>query len=236
MTERVLYQLIAMGIIYSHAVWILSGTSIVLLLLLMVFLIVNCLCSFRRPAARADDREHLLDTQLEQIRETELAILQDHTSHAIVSHHDGSTIINQANHPHDQLTSDHLQEVFNKLYPARHKWQNIGIHLGMTNDLDAIKHDGCGQSDPCLMELLTKWFRRGKATRQALIAALKSASVDCADIATKLSADCTDHIAAIASTEVALSSRVGFKCPLCGNCSLQEYLDGKCPEIDMSSG
>ena len=235
--------------IHSQAVWILSGISIVLPLLLMGFLIVNCLRCFRQSQSfelesviTADATRPLPggNIQQERIRETATCILQDQGSHT-TDYHGGSTNTSyQAYYPYDELTIDNLQEVFDKLYRARHKWYNIGIQLGMTaDDLDAIKLENRDETDPCLMKMLKMWLRRGKATRQVLGATLKSASVDYPDIATSLLADHSDQNNCEAndfssSTEVALSSRLGFKCPECGNCSLKEYLDGSCPKADVS--
>ena len=230
--------------IHSQAIWILSGISLVLPLLLMIFLIMNCSHCFRRPTVRADDTECLIniDTDVEQMQETALAVYQDQADESLItaSHNVSASASYQVNHPDDQLTSDHLSELLNKLHPARDKWENIGIHLGMTDDLDAIKQGNYSDPGSCLREILKTWLRRRKATRQALVAALKSASVDYPDMATSLLADCRDRNNCEAndfssSTEVALSSRVGFKCPQCGNCALQDYLYGKCPEADISS-
>ena len=230
--------------IHSQAIWILSGISLVLPLLLMIFLIMNCSHCFRWPTVRADDTECLIniDTDVEQMQETALAVYQDQADESLItaSHNVSASASYQVNHPDDQLTSDHLSELLNKLHPARDKWENIGIHLGMTDDLDAIKQGNYSDPGSCLREILKTWLRRRKATRQALVAALKSASVDYPDMATSLLADRRDQNNCEAndfssSTEVALSNRVGFKCPQCGNCALQDYLYGKCPEADISS-
>lgn len=152
---------------YTQAVWILlSGVTITLVLLLMIFLTTNCLKCFRNLAAR--------DAQLDQIP------MQSTSTSAVEDDKTVTTISYQL------LTIDHLQELLNKLYPARHKWNNIGVQLGMIDDLDAIKLENQNEPDACLREMFKIWLRQGKATRQALIAALNSPSVNYQDIAANL--------------------------------------------------
>ena len=163
--------------LHTQAVWILlSGISLLLALLMMIFLTVNCLWCFRKQAARghSDDTEHLLYVQ-------DTSIVED-GNYTTVSQDHSSTTMNQL---HNQLKIDHLQELLNKLHPARHKWNNIGVQLGMVNDLDAIKQENHNDSDACLREMLKIWLR-GKATRQTLITALKSRNVNYPDIAANL--------------------------------------------------
>ena len=86
----------------------------------------------------------------------------------------------------NMLNIDDLQEVLNKVFPARHKWYIMDIQLGMkADDLDAIKRDNHNVSD-CLMEMLKIWLRQGGTTRLALTAALQSECVHYPDIATFL--------------------------------------------------
>ena len=106
----------------------------------------------------------------------------------------------------------------------------------MSDDLDAIKEDKNDESDPCLRQMLTIWLRQGTATRQALIAALQSKCVGYSKIVRSILVGNGDQMDESndpsANAEVGSSSKEGFKCPLCGNCSLQEYLNGKCRAKD----
>ena len=71
--------------------------------------------------------------QLEQTQE--MAVLQD-------SARLKQTVDQQICPQFNMLSIDDLdlQEVWNKVFPARHKWYIIGIQLGMkADDLDAIK-------------------------------------------------------------------------------------------------
>ena len=154
---------------YTHqTLWLLSGLSTVLL---MVLLLANCLlCRRQHSTSQAD--EHSQDDvciQLEQIHAANLQGRPDVTVHS-----DDHDRVTQLNRSVDQ--SDHdLKEVLDKLSCVNHKWYDIGILLGMSgDDLDTIKDKNHNQLDACLKEMLTTWLRQGKvATTQALSAALR---------------------------------------------------------------
>lgn len=60
-----------------------------------------------------------------------------------------------------QLTSttDHLREVRRLLYPARRKWRDIGIELGLDiNDLDTIKDSFGNDLTECLTAMIRAWL------------------------------------------------------------------------------
>lgn len=57
------------------------------------------------------------------------------------------------------LKPANLKDVFNSVYPARCRYYNIGLNLGIDiGTLEAIKHDERDQSDPCLSTLLKYWL------------------------------------------------------------------------------
>ena len=97
---------------YSQAVWtVLSGISIVLPLLLMVFLITNCLHCHRRIIIRPN--------------RTQDVYIQDRQNQPVIPvNRVGSSTSNTSDrliHAFNQLKIDDLREVFEKLYSARHK-------------------------------------------------------------------------------------------------------------------
>ena len=95
-----------------------------------------------------------------------------------------------------------------------------------TDDLDAIKQENYDDSDPCLREILKKWLRQEKVTRQALIDALQSEIVGYPDIATSL---LSSNQANDTGTNAAVSNKAGVQqCSLCGNSLLLEHISQKC--------
>ena len=81
-----------------------------------------------------------------------------------------------------------LKDVLDALHRHHFKntnWFLLGLNLGLLDPtLDDIKQNNNDQAAPCLRECLSKWLRRaddvdkrGGATWDALIKALKSASV-----------------------------------------------------------
>lgn len=65
------------------------------------------------------------------------------------------------------------------MYPARSKWIQIGIQLGLeSSTLEAIEHkwprDDGGK---CLCEVLREWLNQQRGSREALLAALRAESV-----------------------------------------------------------
>lgn len=71
-----------------------------------------------------------------------------------------------------------LKDVVNSVYPARSRYYNIGLNLGIDiGTLEAIKHDERDQSDPCLIKLLQYWFRNSPPSWKALSDALRAPNV-----------------------------------------------------------
>ena len=103
-------------------------------LVLMVFLVMNCLCCHRLLTTKVDTSvsgcSQYVYAQLEQTQET-----------AVDSASLKLTIDQQICPQFNMLDiNDIHQEVLHKVFPARHKWYIIGIQLGMRADdcLDAI--------------------------------------------------------------------------------------------------
>ena len=118
-----------------------------------------------------------------------------------------------------------------KLWSARKKWYYIGLCLGINrNDLDAIEVDNPRDTDSCLRKMLTSWFDQVEGTWQMLIDALRNDTVGFNELANSIAVETfPDTTCSIAQ------SGEGFKCPLCGICSLENYLKGKCPKFSSSS-
>lgn len=82
------------------------------------------------------------------------------------------------------LTADNIQEVRMKVWPARAKWYDIGIELGLpVGDLDAIERKNNHNPDECITDMLILWLRQSTATWETLIAALRQKTVGFGDLA-----------------------------------------------------
>jgi hypothetical protein len=130
------------------------------------------------------------------------------------------------------------KNIIDLAWDARVKWYHIGIQLRQkTTDLDVIgkeKHDGT-----CFTRVIIEWLRKGKATWKELIDALNHKTVGFSNLADKVADDCLIKDCSddqLVSPSVAKSFQfagVGFTCPLCGECSMEEYYKGKCPKLDL---
>lgn len=149
--------------------------------------------------------------------------------------------------PSQILNSGNMQEVLENVWEARQKWYNIGIQLKLDiNDLDVIQRQGNNKSpDDYVVDMLKIWLRRKGATWKALIDALRHKTVGypilANNIATKFALDDVDSDLSDTARgqnepiTTDLSSKPGFKCPRCGNCSFNQYLQGNCPEFKSES-
>ena len=143
----------------------------------------------------------------------------------------------------NRLTISNISKVLENVWDARQKWYNIGIQLKLkTSDLDVIRLPGNPSPDECVVEMLKFWLRRGGATWEALIDALKHKTVGYPILANQiatnfavgsLAADRSEGV--LTNKGIELSSKPGFKCPKCGNCSFKEYLEGNCPKFNSAA-
>ena len=70
------------------------------------------------------------------------------------------------------------ENLCNKAWKARTKWENIGLQLGlMEDDLDAIKRDNHDRSEDCFREIIKKWLLQTGGSWRKLIAALNHETV-----------------------------------------------------------
>ncbi len=128
------------------------------------------------------------------------------------------------------------KNIIDLAWEARVKWYHIGIQLRQkTTDLDVIgkeKHDGT-----CFTRVIIEWLRKGKATWKELIDALNHKTVGFSNLADKIADDCLikdcsdDQLVSPVAKPFQFAG-VGFTCPLCGECSMEEYYKGKCPKLD----
>ena len=84
-----------------------------------------------------------------------------------------------------------MSEVLSTLWPARSKWYNIGIHIGIEiGHLDAIKLSNVSNVDICFTEFLTLWLRQSvpPPTWSSIVAALKSSLVNLTQLAEMIEA------------------------------------------------
>ena len=155
--------------------------------------------------------------------------------------------------------------MFEELYDARTKWQNIGLGLNMKpTDLEAIgmKH----KNDPgeCFRELLSTWLKQANPMWATLVEALKSPTVGFEQLsetvqekhlsrasASKESLECTDtpqvectYSSQPQSTNSSRPESVDSPQPKpeieqfrcpCGSCDLLTYLDKGCPKTNSES-
>ena len=150
-----------------------------------------------------------------------------------------------------QLTTDDIREVQDRVWDARCKWYEIGIQLQLkVSDLDSIKDTCSGDPNKCIREMLIIWLRNHKATWMVLSNALKHKTVGFPSLArlpispkvSTLNPDliptCTFHPAVAAceilTTAPAKGLQEGFKC-LCGNCTVDQFLERRCPNSDSTS-
>ena len=71
-----------------------------------------------------------------------------------------------------------MREVLDWTWDYRASWKIIGIDLSIDiGTLDAIGKNNHHKVEDCLVELLSKWLRGGKATRSAMTKALQSRKV-----------------------------------------------------------
>ena len=79
-----------------------------------------------------------------------------------------------------------LCHVYEAVHPARTRWYDIGLQLGLPSDtLDSIEHEK-GNSGESLRNMLKTWLKECKATWGALPDALKSRIVGEGRLAEKL--------------------------------------------------
>ena len=140
----------------------------------------------------------------------------------------------------DYLTTDDIREVQNKTWKARCEWKEIGTQLGLqADDLEVIERNNNNKQNECFREMLLKWLRQGTATWEALISALKDECVGRVDVANLITSslspnDVNDdepvHLANVADQEIK-----AFTCPLCGICSIEQYLNRECPKANSTS-
>ena len=144
---------------------------------------------------------------------------------------------------HSSLTPKHLNFVSNETWDARSRWFYVGLELLLSpSDLEAIKEANNNEPDKCFMDMLKQWLRKGTATWKSLIDALKSKKVNHLQLANSIAAKfCTvspsKSVACDTADLALISSRnekstevkgCTFKC-LCGNCTIEKYLKGECP-------
>ena len=132
------------------------------------------------------------------------------------------------------------KNVLDLAWDARVKWYHIGIQLRQkTTDLDVIGKEKC--DDIRFTRMITEWLRKGKASWRELIDALDHKTVGLSNLADKIADACLikDYsIAEVVPPPVVKPIQfagVGFKCPLCDECSMEEYYKGKCPKLNSSS-
>lgn len=153
-----------------------------------------------------------------------------------------------------QLTVADLVKVQKEAWTAREKWYDIGLQLGLLSDvLNNITSCSNQGPDVYFRLMLEKWLRDGHLERtwQKLISSLESDQVDFGALAQSILAkvesitacaeqcsvhDCHSHdIPPIAGAALTADgehlAEIGFKCPHCGNCSIQEFFDNKCPPV-----
>ena len=143
-----------------------------------------------------------------------------------------------------RLTTDDIKEVLDKVWKARNKWYNIGIQLEVNvNDLDSIKQSCNNYPGECFREMLITWLRQTPdgASWKSLISALSHETVGFHDLAAAMKnnyAEAHDddymHNHDEQPAEPSANKK-GFQCPLCGACTLEEYLKGKCPKFSSKS-
>ena len=76
-----------------------------------------------------------------------------------------------------RLTQDDLKTIQDLVWPARSKWFQMGIQLGIdVGTLEAIRGNNHDQSEDCFTDILTTWLRGRDPipTWKSLVNALKS--------------------------------------------------------------
>ena len=153
-----------------------------------------------------------------------------------------------------QLTVADLVKVQTKAWTAREKWYDIGLQLGLlAHDLNNIATCIRYNHDPgvCFRVMLEKWLQNGDLERtwKKLISSLKSDPVGFGGLAQLISAEVESTTACAGQCSVsdchsyydnppiagaALTAggeqlaEIGFKCPHCGDCSIQDFFEDKC--------
>ena len=126
-----------------------------------------------------------------------------------------------------------VKNVIAQAWKARVKWYHIGLRLGQeTTDLDVIKNEIT--EDMRFTRMITEWLRKGKATWNELIDALNHKTVGFSDLADTIAANYVPKDCKFTEIAVPFSPKIGFKCPFCGECSMEKYYKGKCPKLDSS--
>ena len=226
------------SVIYFHVAWITC-----FLMLLMIFLIVNCLRRRQRlPVFESDtDRQCLIphdhtdkshgsvDTEaiIYSVQNEDRAIPCDYeVSREAISNHEESSLT--------------LKEILDKAWIARNKWETIGIQLGLENDIDAIRHNRLNNAGDCYLEMLTTWIKKERATWEKLTAALSHESVGFCELANSILAELQDPIGDSSrnddggvdfTIEPNMRSVEGYNCRLCGSYSLEQCFKQKCPRL-----
>ena len=136
-------------------------------------------------------------------------------------------------------TFPHLSEknIFELAWDARVKWYHIGIQLGQkTTNLDVIGKEK--DDDTCFTRMIIEWLRKGKATWDELIDALNHKTVGFSGLADIIADNClvkdcsNAQVLPPSIAKPIQFAGVGFRCPLCSKCSMEEYYKGKCPKLD----
>ena len=128
-----------------------------------------------------------------------------------------------------------LRIVVNKLWDAKGKWYYIGLCLGLNKtDLDTIERDNQHSTDSCFRKMISKWLELVSGTWQMLIDALRDKTVGFHDLADSIEVEFLSNTSTPTCGGI-IRSGGGFKCPLCGTCSLEKYLKGECPKFQYSS-
>ena len=239
---------------YFQAVWI-------SVLLLLIFPTICCIRRVRSRTTKSDTLEECLPLmeninpessevgvssedgctkQREQDLDDQKSRQQVDTKGIVdlggISDQEDSTVCKKWDQPCDQFTTDDIKKVIDIVWEARIKWYDIGIQLGLkVNSLDVIKHNNNDKPDDCITEMLKIWLRQGGATHEALIGALNHETVgfssfDLANSDFNLSA-----MYVTTDEDETTSSKNGFQCPLCGSCSIEQYLKRKCPKLHLAS-
>ena len=211
----------------------LLSVGILFLPLLVIFSVFCCL----RPQHQPTNPEHQHNQQSGnpeyQNQQTNLIreLRAYHHQHgkSLVSEGRNHTCVTETETSHgpSPLQSSDIGLVLTKIWEARVKWYNLGIQLKVaTSDLDAIQHDYKDIGD-CLRQMITYWLRNGtNQTWDKLIAALSHDTVGFSQLSRSiaLSLKLLDDL-----------DRKKFKCPQCGKCAMEDFLQGQCPKFAENS-
>ena len=170
---------------------------------------------------------------------------QTTTNHAEVKPKDVVSRTSNVNEGDHYLKESDMKEITEKSWKARERWFHVGIQLGMSvSDLNVIKNGANHhQPDDCFIDMLTQWLRKGKATWEALMNALRSEQVGYPQLADLISASVpasASHGLSMIDCETAASDSlssmrkseeggIAFRCKCGRSNNIMEYLERKCP-------